>query len=122
MNQQAQQGSARSMDSLMRECLRNCLECHRICTESVAHVMHGGGAHNETEHLVALLDCAQMCALHAEFMARGSPHHTHLARECAEICNACAALCEKHADPDGEMQACAEACRRCADPCSRMVA
>jgi hypothetical protein len=53
-------------------------------------------------------------------MARRSPHHAHLAGECAEICAACAALCEEHEDPDGEMQLCAKACRRCAESCSQM--
>jgi hypothetical protein len=53
-------------------------------------------------------------------MTRRSPHHMHLAKECAEICSACAALCEEHADPDGEMARCAEACRKCAASCSSM--
>jgi hypothetical protein len=108
------------MSSEMMECLRNCLECHRICTETAAHVLHGEHLHSEAKHLVALLDCAQICAVHADFMSRRSPHHAHLAGECVEICNACAALCEQHPDPDGEMQICAQACRKCAESCSRM--
>ena len=57
-----------------------------------AHVLHGGHVHSEAKHLVALLDCAQICLTHADFMARRSPHHAHLAGECAEICSACAAV------------------------------
>ena len=104
----------------MSQCVTNCLECHRICTETVAHVLHGSGHHSEAQHLTALLDCAQMCALSADFMTRGSPHHSHVCAECAEICNACAALCEAHPDPDGQMKRCAEACRRCAQSCGQM--
>jgi hypothetical protein len=85
------------MTQEMKECLANCLECHRICTETVTHVLHGGHVHSEAKHLVALLDCAQ-------------------------ICNACAALCEEHPDPDGEMKLCARICRTCAESCSRMKA
>lgn len=104
----------------MQECIANCMECHRACTETAAHVLHGGHPHSEAKHLVALLDCAQMCVLHADFMARRSPHAAHLAKECAEICNACAALCEEHSDPDGKMKQCAEVCRKCAATCERM--
>ena len=104
----------------MSQCVTNCLECHRICTETVAHVLHGNGHHSEAQHLTALLDCAQICALSADFMTRGSPHHSHVCAECAEICNACAALCEAHPDPDGQMKRCAEACRRCSQSCGQM--
>ncbi|MGI4849763.1 MAG: four-helix bundle copper-binding protein [Janthinobacterium lividum] len=104
----------------MQQCLANCLECHRFCTETVTHVLHGGHVHSEARHLVALLDCAQMCLVHADFMTRRSPHAAHIARECAEICGACAALCEEHADPDGEMARCAAACRKCEASCSAM--
>lgn len=107
--------------SSMSECITKCLDCHRICTETVAHLLHGDGHHSETKHLVALLDCAQMCALSADFMARRSPHHEHICPECAEICKACATLCEEHADADGQMKRCAEACRRCAASCESMA-
>ena len=109
-----------AMSAEMKQCLENCLACHRLCTETAAHVIHGSHPHSEAKHLVALLDCAQICLTHADFMARRSPHHAHLAGECAEICAACAALCEEHEDPDGEMQLCAKACRRCAESCSQM--
>jgi hypothetical protein len=104
----------------MQQCISNCLECHRICTETVAHLLHGGGHHSESKHLIELLDCSQMCALSADFMTRRSPHHTHVCPECAEICNACATLCEEHIDTDGQMRRCAEACRRCATSCAAM--
>jgi hypothetical protein len=109
-----------SISGEMQQCLDNCLACHRLCTETAAHVLHGGHPHSEAKHLVALLDCAQICMVHADFMLRRSPHHTHLSKECAEICSACATLCEEHADPDGKMAACAKACRACAESCSKM--
>lgn len=108
--------------NLHADCIRICLECHQICTATVAHVLHNGGNHSETKHLIALLDCAQFCALSADFMSRLSPHHHHISKECAEICNACADMCEAHEDPDGQMKRCAEACRRCAESCAGMSA
>lgn len=106
--------------SVMADCVIDCLDCHRLCTQTAALVLHGGHVHSEAKHLVALLDCAQICMVHADFMARRSPHHAHLAKECAEICNACAALCEEHPDPDGKMKLCAEVCRKCAKSCQEM--
>lgn len=108
------------LNEKMEEYLAACLECHRICTATAAHVMHGDSHHSEVLHLVSLLDCAQICLVHADFMARRSPHHSHLARECAEICISCATFCEAHSDADGMMTECAKACRACADSCTDM--
>ncbi len=57
-------------------------------------------------------DCADVCALTARFVARGSEHAAHLLKECIEICHACAEECGQH--PQRHCQECAEACRRCA--------
>ncbi|MGI8952227.1 MAG: four-helix bundle copper-binding protein [Chitinophagaceae bacterium] len=64
------------------------------------------------------LDCAEICALTAGFVARGSEHAMHLMKECVEICDACAEECEKHAAMGMEhCRQCAEACRTCAEEC-----
>jgi hypothetical protein len=62
------------------------------------------------------IDCAAICSLTANFIARGSVHGKHLLRECAELCGLCAAECEKHS----KMQHCADcakACRECEQAC-----
>jgi hypothetical protein len=63
------------------------------------------------------IDCAEICALTAAFLSRGSVHGLHLAKECAEICSACAAECEKHTHME-HCKACAEACRACEAACA----
>lgn len=62
------------------------------------------------------LDCAQICATAASFVARGSLHAKHLLKECAEICLQCAEECEKHTHME-HCKHCAETCRRCAEAC-----
>lgn len=104
----------------MRQCLENCIACHLLCIETMAHVMHGGHVHSEVTHLTALQDCAQICMLHADFMMRRSPHQAQIAEECADICDRCARLCEEHQDRDGEMKRCGEACRKCQISCAMM--
>jgi hypothetical protein len=49
-------------NQLMEQCIANCTECHRICTETVAHILHGGGHHSESKHLIARCSTAPRCA------------------------------------------------------------
>ena len=68
------------------------------------------------------LDCAGICRLAADFIARGSDHQVHILKECVEICDACAAECEKHAAHGMEhCRLCAEACRLCAEICREVA-
>ncbi len=66
------------------------------------------------------IDCAQICSLMVSFLSRGSEHAMHLMKECAEICDACAAQCEKHAHHHEHCKVCAESCRKCAEECRKM--
>ncbi|MCA8833321.1 four-helix bundle copper-binding protein [Hymenobacter pini] len=66
-------------------------------------------------------DCADICALTARLLARGSEHAQHLLRECAEICKACGDECEKHAAHMEHCRECAEACRRCEEACRQAM-
>ena len=69
-------------------------------------------------HCISLdRDCADICALLARFVARGSEHAPHLLKECAEICKACGDECEQHAAHMAHCKECAEACRRCEQAC-----
>lgn len=65
------------------------------------------------------MDCAQICATTAAFVARGSTHAKHLLKECAEICTKCADECAKH--KTDHCQKCAEACRKCAEACKNGI-
>ncbi|GAA4359192.1 hypothetical protein GCM10023185_25590 [Hymenobacter saemangeumensis] len=65
-------------------------------------------------------DCADICALTARFLARGSAHAQHLMRECAEICRLCGDECSQHQHE--HCQACAAACRRCEEACRQAMA
>ena len=62
------------------------------------------------------IDCAAICSLAASFIARNSVHGKHLLKECAELCNLCAAECEKHVKMK-HCADCAKACRACEKAC-----
>lgn len=108
------------LDADTRQCVEECLTCQSVCTTTVTYCLQKGGRHADAEHIITLLDCADICGTSASFMQRGSHAHASTCAVCAEICRACAASCEQMND-DEVMKACADACRRCAESCERMA-
>ena len=106
----------------MEACIQACLDCHASCLSTIGHCLSMGGRHAEASHIRIMMDCAQICAVSADFMLRGSDHHAHLCRECADICRDCERSCAGHTGADETMRACAEACRRCAEQFAKMAA
>jgi hypothetical protein len=104
----------------MERCIQECLDCHSVCLATVQHCLDVGGRHAEKQHITTLLDCAEICQTSANFMLRGSPHHTRTCAVCAEVCRACEQEC-RSIGADETMRACAETCRRCAESCERMA-
>ncbi|MBS9525463.1 four-helix bundle copper-binding protein [Litoribacter alkaliphilus] len=90
-----------------------------VCAAACEHCMDSCLSEDNVQHMVACIktdrDCAKICQLTASFVASGSRHAQHLIKECIEICNECAAECEKH-DHDHCKQ-CAKACRECVEAC-----
>jgi hypothetical protein len=105
----------------MESCIRECLDCARICRQTMAHCLTKGGKHAEASHILTLQDCAESCEMSAAMMLRGSPFHAQHCAMCGEVCKACEESCEAFAG-DAAMKACEDACRRCAESCRRMGA
>jgi len=103
----------------MQQCIQECLQCHRVCTETLTHCLQKGGRHASPDHIRTLLDCAEMCQTSAHFMLRNSNLHPLTCGVCAETCEACATSCDAIADDD-MMRRCADVCRRCAESCRQM--
>ncbi len=109
------------ISSDMEQCITNCMNCRRICAETIAHCLQVGGKHAELSHVRLLLDCAQICQVSADFMVRGSDLHPRVCSLCADICERCAQDCERVDRNDEQMKACADLCRRCAESCRKMA-
>lgn len=108
------------MNPAMQQCIDNCLNCHRICLETLSqHCFRMGGEHVEQQHARLMLDCAQICQTSADFMIRGSDLHPLTCGVCAEICRRCADDCARFSGE--EMRRCADACSRCAQSCRTMA-
>ena len=64
-------------------------------------------------------ECAAMCLLAMESMARESEFVKQICKLCAAVCIDCAIECEKHAHME-HCKICAESCRICAKECLKM--
>ena len=108
------------MNEQMRQCIRECVDCHSVCLQTITHCLSLGGPHAEVGHIRLLSDCAEICQTSANFMLRDSDLHVRTCGVCAEICERCAEDCERF--DDARMQLCADTCRRCANSCRQMAA
>jgi hypothetical protein len=96
----------------MKSCIDNCLSCYQMCLSTVmGHCLEAGGQHTESKHFSLMIACAEICRTSAHFMLIGSELHKRTCRLCSEICEPCAADCDRI----GEMKECADTCRRCAE-------
>jgi Domain of Unknown Function (DUF326) len=111
----------RDVTNKMEHCIDLCEACHGACVEAMTHCLKLGGAHSEQDHIRLMWDCAEICALAADFMHRGSDFYARTCGVCAEISARCADDCARFED-DPVMQHCAEACRACANACQEMSA
>lgn len=98
-----------SLLDALNACVATCEKCASACLQE-----------QDVKMMVSCIsldrDCADVCALTARLVARGSIHGMHLLRECAEVCKACTDECAKHTHMQ-HCQECAEACRHCEQAC-----
>ena len=113
--------SHQHMSQDMRQCIQECTSCHQICLQTIQHCLGMGGKHAEQAHIRLLADCAQICAVSADFMLRGSRLHGLTCDVCADACELCAEDCERVGGGDQQMMLCANTCRRCAGLCRKMA-
>lgn len=56
-----------TLDADTRQCVEECLTCQSICTTTVTYCLQR--RHADPEHIVTLLDCAEICGTSASFTA-----------------------------------------------------
>ena len=113
--------SHHQMSQDMQQCIEHCTRCHQVCLQTIQHCLGMGGMHAEQSHIRLLADCAQICSINADFMLRDSPLHARTCAICAEVCQHCAADCDRFGGGDPQMKLCADTCRHCAESCRKMA-
>jgi hypothetical protein len=104
----------------MTACIDECGKCHRVCVETLRYCLEKGGRYAASNHILLLIDCAEICQTNANFMLRGSVVHRTICGACADTCERCAESCESIGD-DAQLKACAKTCRDCAQSCRNMA-
>jgi hypothetical protein len=108
-----------SVSPEMQTCIQHCLDCHRICLETVMNErLPNGNTDVGQEHLRLMMTCAEICQTCANFMLSGSEQHSLICGVCADICRRCAANCQKV----GGLEECVQACETCACSCEKLAA
>ena len=99
-------------------CIDACNACAVACNHCAASCFQESDVKMMVKCIASDMDCAQICALAAAAMARGSEHAKAICALCADICQACGDECSKH-NMD-HCQKCANACLKCAEECRKM--
>ncbi len=109
--------------TLQNEKYQSCIDACFACAESCEYCATCCLREQDVKMLVRCIqinrDCATICLAAGTAMSRDSEYAKIACKVCADVCDACAQECEKHADMD-HCQKCAQACRKCAEECRRM--
>jgi hypothetical protein len=117
--ERAMQDSLYAMSTEVKECIQNCVDCFKACTETASRCLKMGGKHAEIEYVNLIFDCARICNLNADFMLRNSLYYPQTCKITADVCEDCADACDRF--EDDFMKQCAIVCRRCSDSCRAMA-
>ncbi|TAE59157.1 MAG: four-helix bundle copper-binding protein [Nostocales cyanobacterium] len=109
-----------SMTTEMQTCMNACMECHKICLETMTYCMIKGGKHVDMGIIGILRDCSEICMMCMNMMMGGSEFTSRTCMLCAEMCERCASACETISN-DKKMSECAASCRKCAETCCNMT-
>lgn len=101
-----------------QQCIQACLDCMQECEHCATACLSESDPKMMVRCIQLDRTCAEICALAAKEMSRGSEFAERVCRLCAEVCEACGNECRQH--DVAHCQTCAEACARCAEACRGM--
>lgn len=105
------------INNQFQECIDACLECASICNQCAVACLNESNVAELKRCIQLTADCADICLTVSELMGRNSEFAEKFCHMCVDICNACAAECEKFASMNEHCKLCAEVCRQCAHKC-----
>jgi hypothetical protein len=102
-----------------QSCIDECNSCAVECRHCAVSCLGEKDVEMLTRCIKLNYDCSSICLLAIELMAGGSEFAKKFCVLCADVCDECAAECEKHSHME-HCKKCAEACRKCAIACREM--
>ena len=107
---------------ILARCIDECLACEQSCTACADASMAEDEVIELRSCIRLCLDCADICVATSRVLTRQTEYDPGTARaqvsSCRDLCEACAAECERHAEHHEHCRVCAEECRRCVAACS----
>lgn len=104
----------RTVIDALYDCATECLHCENACLDE-----------QDVKGLARCIrldrECAETCLFSAKMLSAGTEFSGEVMNLCANVCDACAEECGKHAHHMEHCRVCAEACRRCAAECRSAV-
>jgi hypothetical protein len=100
-------------------CLQICNDCAAACEHCAMACIDDPEPQAFMSCVHASLDCAAICRLVAELIARDSRFTREMYLVCAHVCEATAAECAKHSADHCQLSV--ETCRNCANECRRLA-
>jgi hypothetical protein len=104
----------------MEDAIRNAMQCSRIAQSCLQHCLSLGGKYADMDHISAMMECAEITRLSAQFMISTLDFTHDLSGVCARVCDACLESCQNIDPEDPHMNATMVACRKCADSCRNL--
>jgi hypothetical protein len=104
------------LDQSTKDCIAALNDCATECGNCFAHMV---GKESKNNCPACCIECAAICRLCVDAIARNSQFAKQICKLCADISDWCAKECDAH-DMD-QCKRCAKACRRCAEACRKMA-
>ena len=102
---------------------QGCIEACNACAVACEHCASECLDEDDVKKMVRCIEldrsCADICALAAREMSRGSEFAARICTLCAEICQQCGDECARHNME--HCKECAKACYHCAEECRKMA-
>ncbi|MET9319120.1 four-helix bundle copper-binding protein [Streptomyces sp. NPDC003038] len=114
-----------SVDSeAMATCIEACIACAQACTACADACLSEGMVGDLTKCIRTDMDCADICNATAAVLSRHTGYDANVTRAilraCVTACKACGDECASHADMD-HCRMCAESCRNCEEACTALL-
>src|SRR5690625_2726000 len=102
-------------------CIEACIECAQACTACADSCLSEESVGALSKCIRTDLDCADVCETTGRVVSRHTGYDANITRSvleaCPATCNACAQVCDSHAERHEHCRVCAEVCHRCARAC-----
>ncbi|WP_336296901.1 four-helix bundle copper-binding protein [Clostridium aestuarii] len=102
-----------------QKCIDICLECAQVCEFCATSCLNEPDPKTMARCIKLDRDCADICVLSAQFMARDSEFSKVICSLCANICRTCGQECANFTQE--HCKKCEDICNRCAVECENMA-